>query len=235
MPQHDLVLGLDVGTTNIKCLALDDAGTIVAQGSEPTRRSHPRPDWTDRARTHLGGSLSSHSGRGISIEIRAAIGGIVVSSFGESVMPIDSRGQPLDVFAPLTTSTSGIRCGELKGCPVRQRFGCLHSDWIRSQSGTDCRRDPADRMHAFGGCGGGIGRAIDTLVGASAWVRPGRLGTPALRRVLIFFLSQDHGRERSSCTYCAGREWVPEDINERLPEVKPSLASALRTRGDPLL
>jgi sugar (pentulose or hexulose) kinase len=47
MPQHDLVLGLDVGTTNLKCLALDDTGTIVAQTSEPTPQSHPRPDWTD--------------------------------------------------------------------------------------------------------------------------------------------------------------------------------------------
>src|SRR5262245_65209939 len=36
-----------------------------------------------------------------------------------------------DVFAPPTTSTSGIRCGGLKGCPVTQRSGCLHSDWIR--------------------------------------------------------------------------------------------------------
>ena len=47
MPQHDLVLGFDVGTTNLKCLALDDTGTIVAQASEPTPQSHPRPDWTD--------------------------------------------------------------------------------------------------------------------------------------------------------------------------------------------
>src|SRR5271157_3763562 len=36
-----------------------------------------------------------------------------------------------DVFAPPTTSTSGIRCGGLKGCPVTQRSGCLHSDWMR--------------------------------------------------------------------------------------------------------
>src|SRR4029077_11244589 len=36
-----------------------------------------------------------------------------------------------DVFAPPTTSTSGIRCGGLNGCPVTQRSGCLHSDWIR--------------------------------------------------------------------------------------------------------
>ena len=36
-----------------------------------------------------------------------------------------------DVFAPPTTSTNGIRCGGLNGCPVTQRSGCLHSDWIR--------------------------------------------------------------------------------------------------------
>src|ERR1700732_3787779 len=47
MPHHDVVLGIDVGTTNLKCLALDDAGTIVAQGSEPTPRAHPRPGWPD--------------------------------------------------------------------------------------------------------------------------------------------------------------------------------------------
>jgi glycerol kinase len=47
MPHHDLVLGLHVETTDIKCLALDGAGTIVVQASQPTPQSHPRPGWTD--------------------------------------------------------------------------------------------------------------------------------------------------------------------------------------------
>jgi xylulokinase len=96
MSQHDLVLGLDVGTTNLKCLALDEAGTIVTQSSEPTPRSHPRPDCTDfepepiwEATCRLIRDVVSQ------IENPSAIRGIAVSSFGESVVPIDSRGQPL--------------------------------------------------------------------------------------------------------------------------------------------
>jgi glycerol kinase len=47
MPHHDLVLGLDVGTTNINCLVLDGTGIVVAQTSQPTPQSDPRPGWTD--------------------------------------------------------------------------------------------------------------------------------------------------------------------------------------------
>ena len=31
-----------------------------------------------------------------------------------------------EVFAPPTTSTSGMRCGGLNGWPITQRSGCLH-------------------------------------------------------------------------------------------------------------
>ena len=96
MPQHDLVLGLDVGTTNLKCLALDEAGTIVAEGSEPTPRSHPRPDWTDFEPEPIW-EASSRAIRAVisQIENPTAIRGIAVSSLAESVVPIDSQGQSL--------------------------------------------------------------------------------------------------------------------------------------------
>lgn len=97
MPSHhDLVLGLDVGTTNLKCLALDAAGTIVAQASEPTPRSHPRPGWTD----FEPGPLWDAVGRAIRAVVARvarpeAIRGIAVSSLAESVVPIGAQGQPL--------------------------------------------------------------------------------------------------------------------------------------------
>jgi xylulokinase len=96
MPQHDLVLGLDVGTTNLKCLALDDAGTIVAQGSEPTPQSHPRPDWTDFEPEPIW-EAACRVIRAVVSQIKdpAAIRGIAISSLAESVVPINSKGQPL--------------------------------------------------------------------------------------------------------------------------------------------
>jgi xylulokinase len=96
MQHHDLVLGLDVGTTNLKCLALDEAGNVIAQGSEPTPRSHPQPGWTD----FEPGPIWEAACRVIRAVVsqlrhRDAVKGIAVSSLAESVVPVDSQGQPL--------------------------------------------------------------------------------------------------------------------------------------------
>ncbi|HEY0793233.1 MAG TPA: FGGY family carbohydrate kinase [Chthoniobacterales bacterium] len=96
MPYHDLALGLDVGTTNLKCLALNSAGTIVAQGTEPTPQAHPRPGWTDFAP----GPLWQAAVRAIrsvvsQLECPEAVRGVAVSSLAESVVPIDAQGEPL--------------------------------------------------------------------------------------------------------------------------------------------
>ena len=96
MPQHDLVLGLDVGTTNIKCLALDSDGRIVVQGSAPTPRSHPRSGWSDFEPGPIWDAACEAILAVVSqLEQREAIKGIAVSSLAESVVPIDSEGQPL--------------------------------------------------------------------------------------------------------------------------------------------
>ena len=96
MPQKDLVLGLDVGTTNIKCLAVDSDGRIVAQGSEPTPRSHPRSGWTDFEPGPIWDSACQAIRAVVAqLEQRDAIKGIAVSSLAESVVPVDSQGQPL--------------------------------------------------------------------------------------------------------------------------------------------
>ncbi|MGA8656842.1 MAG: FGGY family carbohydrate kinase [Chthoniobacterales bacterium] len=105
MLDHDLVLGLDVGTTNLKCLALDDTGTIIAQESEPTPRSHPRSDWTDFEPGPLWEAACRTIRTVVSqLEHREAVKGIAVSSLAESVVPIDSQGQFL---APAARPPSG--------------------------------------------------------------------------------------------------------------------------------
>jgi len=43
-----VVLGLDVGTTNIKALAIDEAGTPVAESALPIATHAPRPGWVEQ-------------------------------------------------------------------------------------------------------------------------------------------------------------------------------------------
>src|ERR1700737_822379 len=96
MSPSQFVLGLDIGTTNIKCLAVDEQGGIVAQSSESTPISHPQPDWTD----FEPGSILAVASRRIKsvlgqLKPDAIIRGIAVASVAESVIPIDSEGEAL--------------------------------------------------------------------------------------------------------------------------------------------
>lgn len=109
MPQSDLVLGLDIGTTNIKCLALDATGKIVAQSFESTPRAHPRSDWTDFEPGPIWDATCQAIRAVVSqVDQPAAIRGIAASSLAESVVPIDDQGQPLAPaiawFDPRTTA-----------------------------------------------------------------------------------------------------------------------------------
>ena len=96
MIHPELVLGVDVGTTNLKCLALDVAGTIVAQASEPTPHFSPRAGWTDFEPVPLWEAVC-RAIRAVVAKVphRDAIRGITATSLAESLVPIDAQGQPL--------------------------------------------------------------------------------------------------------------------------------------------
>lgn len=109
MLNSELVIGLDVGTTNIKCLVLDAVGTIVAQASEITPHSHPRVGWTNFEPAALWEAVC-RTIRAVIVQVphREAIKGISAASLAESLVPVDTRGQPLGPaiawFDPRTAS-----------------------------------------------------------------------------------------------------------------------------------
>ena len=96
MSSPELILGFDVGTTNLKCLAVDTAGTIVAQASEPTPHAHPRAGWTDFEPVPMWEAICRII-RAVVAKVphRDAIKGITATSVAESLVPIGAGGQPL--------------------------------------------------------------------------------------------------------------------------------------------
>jgi xylulokinase len=92
----DLLLGLDLGTTNIKGAAYDLAGTLLALTSRPTptvtqgpRQAHHDPEalWAETvAVLRELVSRAPSSGR---------ILGLAIASIGEAGVPLDAQGQPL--------------------------------------------------------------------------------------------------------------------------------------------
>src|SRR5437867_5298018 len=96
MSNRALLLGLDIGTTNIKCLAVDESCKILAAEPERTPPSHPQPGWTDFEPNQIWETVCRTIQAVVSqVSSREALRGLAVASVGESLIPIDSDGHAL--------------------------------------------------------------------------------------------------------------------------------------------
>src|SRR5260370_33555364 len=102
MPHLDLLLGLDVGTTNVKCLALDSAGKILFQADERTPLSRPKPGWTDFEPEPIW-QAACRTVRAVVAKVDSPerIKGIAVAGGAESRFPIDKAGRSVGAPVPL--------------------------------------------------------------------------------------------------------------------------------------
>ncbi|MEA3335755.1 MAG: FGGY family carbohydrate kinase [Chloroflexota bacterium] len=95
MVAEPLLVGVDVGTTNIKAIVFNPRGQVVARASTSTPTRHPRPAWADYDPEALWQQTVS--------ALRTAVGelddvnrivSIAVASMAETAVPLDGRGQP---------------------------------------------------------------------------------------------------------------------------------------------
>ena len=93
----DMLLGLDIGTSNLKAVAYDPAsGQAAAQASEPTPQTHPRPEWTEYDPMLIWQRLCACIRRVVaSLPPGSRIAAVAAASMGEAGVPLDRGGQPL--------------------------------------------------------------------------------------------------------------------------------------------
>ena len=96
-----LLIGLDMGTTNVKAVAFTAAGEAIASAVETTIVHSPRPGWAyyrpdelwQQAAAVLRRVTETTRGRG-------TIEGVAIASMGESGVLVDAQGDPLcDIIA----------------------------------------------------------------------------------------------------------------------------------------
>ncbi len=95
MTAEPLLVGADVGTTNIKVVAFDSSGQPVAHASTPTPTHYPRPGRAHYDPEELWRSFVMSVRRVTDgLDDASRIAGLAVASMGEAAVPLDADGQP---------------------------------------------------------------------------------------------------------------------------------------------
>src|SRR5919205_1200088 len=95
MSAEPILIGADVGTTNIKVVAFDRSGRVLESASSPTPTRYPSPGRADHDPEELWNSFAAILRRVTeSLDDPNRVASIAVASVGEAAVPLDSRGDP---------------------------------------------------------------------------------------------------------------------------------------------
>jgi xylulokinase len=170
MRSEPVLIGADVGTTNMKVVAFDKSGRAIERASSPTPTRYPSPGraehdpeelWTSFAAT-----LRQVTGR---LDDPNRIAGIAAASVGEAAVPLDASGGPtgeiiawFDGRARPQAERLGCAVGQdrlfgLTGLSLQPIFGLCKLLWLKENepdaySRTTSWLNVADYM-AFRLCG----------------------------------------------------------------------------------
>jgi xylulokinase len=95
MNAEPILIGADVGTTNIKVVAFDGSGRALEGASSPTPTHFPKPGRAHYDPYELWNSFAATL-RQVTEKLGdpGCVASIAVASMGEAAVPLDSRGQP---------------------------------------------------------------------------------------------------------------------------------------------
>lgn len=87
-------LGLDVGTTAVKALALDEEGRLLASAAADYAYHQPQPGWVEQdPRDWL--RLLTQTVSEVVSQLTCPVAALALSTQGDTALPLDSHGEPL--------------------------------------------------------------------------------------------------------------------------------------------
>ena len=98
----DLLAGIDLGSTSLKCVIYDLAGNVVASGVRPTEQYHPNPDhpeWTVWQPEQIWGGTEAAMKEAIAqLSDPHDVKAVAVTGMGMDGLPVDEQGNWLYPF-----------------------------------------------------------------------------------------------------------------------------------------
>jgi sugar (pentulose or hexulose) kinase len=95
MPEHDLVIGVDVSTTSCKAILWDQAGACVAEGRAPLELITPAPDLYEQSADTWWQACCQALGQALAQVDPIRLAGLAIAHQRESFVLLDNRGDIL--------------------------------------------------------------------------------------------------------------------------------------------
>ncbi|MDQ3604086.1 MAG: FGGY family carbohydrate kinase, partial [Actinomycetota bacterium] len=144
MNAEPILIGADVGTTNIKVVAFDRSGRALEGASSPTPTHYPGPGRAHYDPEELWNSFAATLRRVTEkLDDPGRVASIAVASMGEAAVPLDSSGRPThDIIAwfdgragpqaeRLGRVTGQDRLFGLTGLSLQPIFGLCKLLWLK--------------------------------------------------------------------------------------------------------
>ena len=106
-------LGIDLGTSAVKALVMDQAGRVVAQASEPLTLQRPRPGWSEQDPQEWWRATVS-AVRALPAEARGRVRAVGLSGQMHGAVLLDATGQVLRPAILWNDGRSAAQCAELE-------------------------------------------------------------------------------------------------------------------------
>lgn len=139
-----LLVGIDVGSTNIKAIIFDLAGQPVVQASIPTPTYYPQPGWAYfQAEELWQGTVAALRQATGQLDDPGRIAGLAISSLAETAIPLDAHNQPTyhaiawfdrrtqPQVEWLEHTFGQDRLYEISGMPLQPIFGLCKLLWFK--------------------------------------------------------------------------------------------------------
>jgi len=142
-----MLIGLDIGTTNVKAVAFSDAGEVVASAERSNRTLSPQPGWSEQdpeaVFQNVVEVLREVTLRATSSRPASRVRGIIFSSAMHGLVAVDKTGKPLTNFLlwsdlradsiakNLRQKGEGLKIYEKTGVPIHAMSPLCKLIWLR--------------------------------------------------------------------------------------------------------
>ena len=140
---ESLFLGIDLGTSAVKAVLVDESGQVIASGHAESRVHQPRPSWQEQELDPVWESVKEAVGRALNDADAGRVRALSLSAAMHGMMAIDARGRALMPMLTWADGRSAAQAEKLAeehdrgaifartGCPVTALYYPARLKWLK--------------------------------------------------------------------------------------------------------